>query len=142
MTDTWNSRRKATNGSSNSSEKKNSVPCFPLINGEVAVVLNSGDVHVIKNIPGLFICNAGEQDGIKFHELCGQPFEYIVKNIWQRAADDEYEDARIATVKYLEEIHELVGESKENKYVQTIFGLKYLSWVKPAAPKPLGRIRF
>lgn len=105
-------------------------PCFPAIGGKVAISIEDvEETLVLPVIEGLRIQNAYEtEDGEIVHELCGQPYKFIVTNIYKQVFTDEMKQARMATIYFAKQIADAV-EAKE-EYVHTIFGLKYLSWAK------------
>lgn len=104
-------------------------PCFPVIGGKVTIQIEDvEEIIILPVIEGLRIQNAFESDGEIVHELCGQPYKFIVTNIYKQVFTDEMKKARMATIFFAKQIADAV-EAKE-EYVQTIFGLKYLSWAK------------
>ena len=110
---------------------------FPAIGGKVTIQIPGMDeVYVIPVIKGLNICNAyfNKEEGVYVHELTGQPFEYTVTHIYKNAFTHEFTIARNATIAYCVQIAQAVEENKE--YVETIFGLKYLSWLKNTKKAP------
>lgn len=127
----WSSRKQTAE------TQKVTQVCFPIIKGEVNGTLNDGKPFTIKIHEGLFICRAGEvKPGFFVHELCGQPQKYLAERIYINTYEQELTDARKATVRFLTQIDEWIQENGEiNGYLETIFGLYYLSWLKPSKPK-------
>lgn len=103
--------------------------CFSAVKGVVTIKLpeveNSFSLPLIN---GLKVCNAFEGPNGKVHELCGQPYNYIVEHIYMNVFTEELKNARLATCKYAQQIAVAYEEGAE--YVETIFGLKQLSRIK------------
>lgn len=103
--------------------------CFPAVKGVVTIKLPEVEnPFVLPLIKDLKVCNAFEGPNGKIHELCGQPYNYIVEHIYMSVFTEELSNARIATCKYAQEIAE--AYEKGEVYVETIFGLKHLSRTK------------
>lgn len=116
-----------------SDSRKDSQTCFPVINGEVHVLIKNSLNQVVmdetlKVYPRLRIVDAFETDKGVFHALTGQRQEHYAKNIFKNVYKREFANARKATVLFLKQIQEAV-EANE-LYVQTIFGLKFLDFEK------------
>ena len=103
---------------------------FPAIGGKVTILLDGEEeATVIPVIKNLFICGATmNKRGEYAHELVGQSFEYLVTNIYKQVFTNEMTLARRMTVRYVEQLAEAAEAKKE--YVNTVFGLRYLSWLK------------
>ena len=101
------------------------ISCFPDVNGVVHVECREfqGDLRVIE---GAYIYSAVYRNGRYQHELVGQRYEHIVKNIWVDAHTQEKIDARALTCIFLEELQE--GFERGESYIDTVFGLKYVEW--------------
>ena len=113
--------------------RKDSQTCFPVINGEVHVLVKNlqGQVvmdETLKVYPRLRIVDAFETDKGMFHALTGQRQEHYAKNIFVNVYKREFANARKATVIFLKQIQKAI-EANES-YVQTIFGLKFLDFEK------------
>lgn len=108
---------------------------FPVINGKVVCDLDGyEDAHFeLSVIDGLFIKDAMKnQYGENTFSLLGQKQEYLVKGIFKEVHTDVMHEARYLTCVYLEQIEKAAEESQgRNVFVETVFGLKYLDWVKP-----------
>ena len=120
------------------SSVKKKQESFPAIGGKVTIQIpGMKKTYVLPVIKGLNICNAyfNEEEGVYVHELTGQSFEYTVTNIYKNVFTDEFTIARNATIAYCLQIAQAVEENKE--YVETIFGLKFLSWLKNTKKAPV-----
>ena len=107
--------------------------CFPVINGEVHVFVKNQNDRVVldqtlKVYPKLRILDAFENEKGRFHALTGQRQEFLVKNIFKDVYKREFSNARKATVIFLAQIQEAYEAGE--KYVNTIFGLKFLDMEK------------
>lgn len=119
---------------SGGSSKTTSSTFFPVVNGKVTVEI--GEKEVTFNVySDLSICDALElSNGSKVHILCGQSQEYLVTHIFKKVMTKELADSRAATLKYLWQIQQAVEAGE--LWVQTIFGLKFLSWRKSKTVDP------
>lgn len=109
--------------------------CFPAVKGVVTIKLPEVEnPFVLPLIKDLKICNAFEGSKGKVYELCGQPYNYVVEHIYVNVFTDELKKARRATCIYAQQIAKAyeAGET----YVETIFGLKYLSRTKRKEEEP------
>ena len=98
---------------------------FPNIDGVVHVVCDDfeGDLKVIK---GAFVCSAMKDGDKFFHELNGQSYEYMVTHIFVEGLTQEKQDSIAVTCIYLSQLQ--VGIEKGERYINTIFGWKYIDW--------------
>lgn len=107
---------------------------FPVINGKVVCDLPGYEnAHFeLTVIADLFIKDAMQnQYGENTFSLLGQKQEYLVKGIFKEVHTDEMHEARYMTCVFLEQIEKAAKQSQgKNVFVQTVFGLKYLDWVK------------
>ena len=107
----------------------NNQRCFTAVKGIVSIKLPEVEnTFVLPLIKDLKVCNAFEGPNGKTHELCGQPYNYVAEHIYMSVFTDELKKARLATCIYAQQIAKAYEEGET--YVQTIFGLKYLSRTK------------
>lgn len=107
----------------------NSQRCFSAVKGVISIKLPEVEnTFVLPLIKDLKVCNAFEGSNGKTHELCGQPYNYVAEHIYVNVFTDELKKARIATCIYAQQIAKAYEAGED--YVQTIFGLKYLSRTK------------
>ena len=106
--------------------KSSGQPCFGAANGVVTIQLPEvEEKFVLPLIPGLKVCNAFEGSNGRVHELCGQPYTYVVEHIYKNVFTEELRKARLATCIYAQQLAKSYESGEE--YVETIFGLKFLS---------------
>lgn len=106
--------------------KSSGQPCFMAVNGVVTIQLPEvEEKFVLPLINGLKVCNAFEGTNGRVHELCGQPYNYVVEHIYKNVFTEELSKARLATCIYAQQIAKAHEDGEE--YVETIFGLKFLS---------------
>lgn len=107
----------------------NSQRCFAAVKGVISIKLPEvEDTFVLPLINGLKVCSAFEGSNGRVHELCGQPYNYVVEHIYMNVFTTELKKARLATCIYAQQIARAYETGDD--YVQTIFGLKYLSRTK------------
>lgn len=107
----------------------NNQRCFIPVKGVISIKLPEvEDTFVLPLIKDLKVCNAFEGPNGKTHELCGQPYNYVAEHIYVSVFTEELKKARLATCIYVQQIAKAYEDGED--YVQTIFGLKYLSRTK------------
>lgn len=107
---------------------------FKEVNGRVRISIPTDEgveKASFRVVTDLFIKDACvAPDGTQVHCVSGQRYSYLLKEIPKPSAKDseELDNARYATFKFLKEIDEAIRQTETNRFIQTIFGLKYLDF--------------
>lgn len=111
----------ATKATSTTSAEKSIY--IPIIDGVLKTSFNEVNWE-IKDFPDLFVSDALIMDGTYVHALKGQKFSYILSGIVKDTYTEDTANAKLATLVFCSQISE--GMAQGAKYIETIFGLKYL----------------